>query len=61
MGYQNVFKRYEMKYLLTKKQQTIIQRRMSEHMVGDAYGRSTICNIYFDTSDYILARRCLCW
>ena len=26
-------------------------------MKGDEYGRSTICNLYYDTPDYLLIRR----
>lgn len=55
--YQNVFKRYELKYLISKSQQEQIKQRMMEYMTGDAYGRSTICNIYFDTPSYLLIRR----
>lgn len=57
MGYQNIFKRYEIKYLISKEQQKEIKNRMREYMVGDKYGRSTICNIYFDTPSYLLIRR----
>lgn len=57
MDYQNVFKRYEAKYLVSKEQQALIKNRMTEYMDGDAYGKSTICNIYLDTPDYLLVRR----
>lgn len=59
MSYQNTFKRYELKYLLTRKQKEIIQNAMTAYMVGDEYGKSTICNIYFDTPDSLLIRRSL--
>lgn len=59
MSYQNTFKRYELKYLLTRKQKEIIQEAMLNYMEADAFGRSTICNIYFDTPDYLLIRRSL--
>lgn len=59
MGYQNTFKRYELKYLLTKEQKNTVLGKMGKYMEGDAYGRSTICNIYFDTPDYLLIRRSL--
>lgn len=32
---------------------------MREYMRPDEYGRSTICNLYFDTPDYLLIRRSL--
>lgn len=30
---------------------------MSEHMIADVHGRSTVCSLYFDTPDYLLIRR----
>ena len=57
MSEQTVFKRYEMKYMVTKSQQRIIKNAMEEHMIPDIHGRSTICSLYFDTPQYILARR----
>lgn len=59
MAYQNIFKRYEFKYLLTKSQKEKIINEMKQYMKQDEYGKSTICNIYFDTSDHILIRRSL--
>ena len=59
MSYQNTFKRYELKYLLTRKQKEMIQEAMAPYMEADAYGKSTICNIYFDTPDSLLIRRSL--
>lgn len=57
MNYQNVFKRYELKYILDKMQYDIIQNVMKGHMTIDEYGKSIIYNIYFDTPDNLLARR----
>lgn len=57
MGYQNIFKRYEIKYLLTMEQKEQIKEAMAGYMSADTYGRSTICNIYYDTPDFLLARR----
>lgn len=57
MAYQTVFKRYELKYLLTKEQKETILRAMKPYMDLDQYGRTTICNIYFDTDNYRLIRR----
>lgn len=56
MKYQAVFKRYEIKYLITREQKEAILAAMAPHMSLDQYGKSTIRNIYFDTDDYILAR-----
>lgn len=57
MSYQNVFKRYEVKYLISKEQQDIIKNKMDGHMLLDQYGKSTVCSIYFDTPTYLLIRR----
>lgn len=56
MAYQTVFKRYELKYMITREQQAKILKAMEPYMVSDKFGKSTIRNIYFDTDDYILAR-----
>ncbi len=56
MGYQAVFKRYEIKYLVTAGQKDRILKAMEPYMEADKYGRSTVRNIYFDTNDFVLAR-----
>lgn len=55
----NIFERYEMKYLITNRQRKIIMRAMQNRMKPDDYGKSTICNIYYDTPDYYLIRHSL--
>ena len=57
MAYQSVFKRYELKYLLTKAQKERILCAMEPYMALDQYGRTTIRNIYLDTDNYLLIRR----
>ena len=57
MAFQTVFKRYELKYMLTLEQKEKILKAMSPYMELDKYGRTTIRNIYFDTDDYRLIRR----
>ena len=57
MAFQTVFKRYEVKYMLTLEQKEKILDAMREHMSIDKYGRSSIRNIYFDTDNYRLIRR----
>lgn len=57
MAYQSVFRRYELKYLLTKEQKNIVLREIEPYMALDKYGRTTIRNVYFDTADYRLIRR----
>ncbi len=59
MAHQNIFKRYEIKYLLTLQQKAQILDAMAPYMLPDAYGRTTIRNIYFDTENYRLIRRSL--
>ena len=56
MGYQAVFKRYEIKYMVTAEQKTRILRAMEPYMEMDRFGRSTVRNIYYDTDDFVLAR-----
>ena len=57
MAFQTVFKRYELKYLLTEQQKQRILSVMSPYMRPDDYDRTTIRNIYFDTDNYRLIRR----
>jgi len=56
MAYQAVFKRYELKYLLTQQQKATVLSAMEPYMALDQYGRTTIRNIYFDTDNYRLIR-----
>lgn len=56
MAYQAVFKRYELKYLLTQEQKAKVLQAMEPYMALDQYGRTTIRNIYFDTDNYRLVR-----
>ena len=56
MAYQTVFKRYELKYMLTLEQKKIILDAMEPYMALDRFGRTTIRNIYFDTDSYRLIR-----
>ena len=57
MGFQTVFKRYELKYMLTAEQKKKVLSAMENHMSPDQYGRVTIRNVYFDTDNYRLIRR----
>lgn len=57
MAYQAIFKRYEIKFLIAKKQEDELKAIMAEYMAADKYGQSTVCNLYFDTSDFLLIRR----
>lgn len=57
MAYQAIFKRYELKYMLTLEQKKRLLEAMEPYMALDQYGRTTIRNIYFDTDTYRLIRR----
>ena len=56
MSFKTVFKRYEIKYIITQEQKNIILEAMSPHMHLDEYGRTTIRNIYYDTASFRLIR-----
>ena len=57
MAAQTVFKRYELKYLLTPEQKEKVLAAMQPYMKLDKYGRTTIRNLYYDTDTYLLIRR----
>ena len=57
MAAQSVFRRYELKYMLTEAQKERILKAMQPYMELDKYGRTTIRNIYYDTDNYLLVRR----
>lgn len=57
MNYQNVFKRYELKYMLNEIQYENLKEVLSQYMTADKYAISTIHNIYFDTPTNLLIRK----
>ena len=57
MGYQRVFKRYELKYLLRADQKKLLLALAEPYISLDQYGRTLIRNLYYDTPDYRLIRR----
>lgn len=57
--YQNVFKRYELKYIITKEQKRYLLDLCAPYIKADKYGHSTVRNIYYDTDNYRLIRRSL--
>lgn len=57
MGYRTVFKRYELKYMLTPTEKEKLLQAMAPYMSLDNYGRTTIRNVYLDTDNYRLIRR----
>ena len=54
-----IFERHEMKFLLNMKQRRFLESAIQGRMRPDEHGESTICNIYYDTPDYLLVRRSL--
>lgn len=54
-----VFERHEKKYRLTEDQYLQLRWRLEEHMREDRYGLTTICSLYFDTADWLIAGRSL--
>lgn len=57
MAIQAVFKRYELKYMLTLKQKEKVLQAMENYMALDKFGRTSIRNIYYDTDSFMLIRR----
>ena len=57
MNAQMTFKRYEIKYMLTKAQAADLKKAMEGHLALDQFGHSTIRNLYFDTDTFRLVRR----
>ncbi len=51
------FRRVEKKYLMTEEQCFRFVEAIKERIEPDTYPLSTICNIYYDTPDYLLIRR----
>ena len=54
---QQVFKRIEKKYMLTRPQREALLQAFTDRMQRDAFGRHTISNLYLDTDDFELTRR----
>lgn len=49
--YENIFKRVEKKYLLSKEQLEKLIEKIKPMITEDQFFESTICNIYFDTNN----------
>lgn len=54
--FQTIFKRYEKKYLIDEEKAKLLLSRIEHRLSPDKYGKSTVCNIYFDTPDFRLIR-----
>ena len=52
-----VFERYEMKYLMDRRQRDAVLRAIEPYMSVDEYGHSSIRNIYYDTPNFRLIRK----
>ena len=52
-----VFERHEKKYLIPEETYQALLKRLGEYMHPDQYGLHTVCSLYFDSDDYILANR----
>ena len=52
-----VFERHEKKYLITEEVYQSLLKRLEEYMHPDQFGLHTICSLYLDSDDYILANR----
>ena len=59
MKAKSVFKRYELKYLVTKQQKAELLALFDRYMNPDEFGQSSIFNLYYDTADFLLIRRSL--
>lgn len=55
-AYQEVFKRYEKKYVIDESTYEKLITRLAKHFISDKYGKSKVCNIYYDTPDHLLIR-----
>ena len=53
------FRRIEKKYLLNRETFNAFFSGIRNRIVGDEYGKSTICSAYLDTPDYRLIRTSL--
>ena len=59
MGDITTFKRREIKYLLEEEKYKKIMAMLKTRLVEDEHGKSTICNVYYDTPDYRIIRKSL--
>lgn len=57
MSHKHIFRRYELKYMLTTEQKERVLSAMAPYMVLDEYGKTTVRNLYFDTDTFRLIRR----
>lgn len=58
-NYQAVFKRKEIKYLLSREERDALLPILKACMEPDAFAHSSISNLYYDTPDFRMVRRSL--
>ncbi len=58
-AYQTVFRRKELKYLLSEAQLSSLMAALAPHMEPDTFAHSSISNLYYDTPDFRMIRRSL--
>ena len=51
-----IFRRMEKKYVISQRQKDRLLNVIGERLTPDEYGESTICSLYIDTPDCLLAR-----
>ena len=54
-----IFECHEIKFRLTQSQRLALEQAIADHVRPDEHGESTVCNVYFDTPDFLLIRRSL--
>ena len=55
--FNQVFERYELKYILTYDEYLVFKEKLLENMSVDKYGVSTIQSLYYDTPSHLLIRK----
>ena len=53
---QTVFTRCEKKYIIDEEKMSLLLSKIGYRLSPDKYGKSTVCNIYFDTPDFRIIR-----
>jgi SPX domain protein involved in polyphosphate accumulation len=51
------FERIEKKFWMSREQYEALKPLLQAHTTPDVHGEATVCNIYYDTPDYLLIRR----
>ena len=51
-----VMKRYEIKYIITDRQEAFLKQKLKGRLFVDRFGKTSIASLYYDTPDYRLIR-----